>query len=278
MNGFASLSAPGIINCIAVGASDQNCTVGFQIPEGHLGGGHVLEEGAAQSLEVVRLDDLLGADFRCDLVKIDVEGHELAALRGMGRIIANSPMIKILFEKLGTNVGTEKDLEAFFVAHGMTLWAVEPNATLRRLTPGGFAYFDGYVLAARPDDPELGELFRGRFCIYPSQLHPGPDVKISGKRLEGTARQGQILFYGPYWFLGRGQYRLRLHGTITGAISITIASRFGYLVTRFEMRDGGTECRFTIERDAVLFECVARAIESMASISLERIEIIRGWA
>src|SRR5256885_16158060 len=50
-----------------------------------------------------RLDDLLGPDFRCNLVKIDVEGHELQVLDGMKRIVENSPDIKILFEKLTPN-------------------------------------------------------------------------------------------------------------------------------------------------------------------------------
>jgi hypothetical protein len=52
------------------------------------------EVGAGQpaTIEVARLDDLV--DGPIDLVKLDVEGHEPAALRGMaGLIAAHAPLI-----------------------------------------------------------------------------------------------------------------------------------------------------------------------------------------
>jgi FkbM family methyltransferase len=277
INGIGDLLHPGIVTCFAVGASDQNRSIGFFLPDGHLAGGAVSEGNAENSIEVVRLDDFLGADFRCDLVKMDVESHELAALSGMTRIITNSPCIKILFEKLGKDVGSEERLESFFADRGMALWGVVAGAVLAPLKYGELAKFDGYVVAARAGDQDMAEPHRGRFTIYPSQLSLGRDATIVGDRLEATARAAEVLFHGPYWFLARGQYRMRLHGSMTGRIQMTIASRFGYPLTGFEIRDASAEVHFTIDRDAVLFECVARAAGRDARVSLERIEIIRGW-
>src|SRR5207248_476350 len=82
----------GIAQSFQLGLSDRNCMATFQYPKGHLGGGHIDRPGSmsghvAVEAEIRRLDDLLGPDFRCNLVKIDVEGHELQVLDGMRRIV-----------------------------------------------------------------------------------------------------------------------------------------------------------------------------------------------
>jgi FkbM family methyltransferase len=50
------------------------------------------------NVEARRLDDLLADGTSVDLMKIDVEGHELAALRGAERVVAQSVDIKIIME------------------------------------------------------------------------------------------------------------------------------------------------------------------------------------
>jgi hypothetical protein len=50
---------------------------------------------------VMRLDDLVGDD--CPVViKIDVEGHELPALRGGGRTLANPTLLAVVMETNGS--------------------------------------------------------------------------------------------------------------------------------------------------------------------------------
>jgi FkbM family methyltransferase len=48
-------------------------------------------------VEVVRVDDVLPV-AAVDFIKLDVQGHELAALAGMERVLASSPAVRVLFE------------------------------------------------------------------------------------------------------------------------------------------------------------------------------------
>ena len=85
------------------------------------------------------------------------------------------------------------------------------------LTAGGLAQWDGYALAGKIGDPELEELNRRRFSIYPSQLSlQGATIEDGILKLKGGP--GQIAFHGPYWFLPRGQYRIQLHGELRAAL------------------------------------------------------------
>ena len=53
----------------------------FNIPIGHLGGGRIVGEASDDKVvSVVRLYGFFRKDFTCDLVKIDVEGHERKAV------------------------------------------------------------------------------------------------------------------------------------------------------------------------------------------------------
>ena len=158
LNGLGALGGAGTIESHEVGVSDRNGTMGFFVPDGHLGGGHMTKTEVGDGVPVVRLDDLLGPDFRCDLVKIDVEGHELPALRGMEKILANSSCVRILFEKLGRDHGYEKEIEDFLGKLNFKLYGVAANAILVPLKSGDLAHWDGYALAAKVGDPELEEL------------------------------------------------------------------------------------------------------------------------
>ena len=57
-------------------------------------------EGSVDEIEVELspLDNLLHVGERVDLVKIDVEGAELAVFAGMSRIIAENPYLVIIAE------------------------------------------------------------------------------------------------------------------------------------------------------------------------------------
>ena len=269
-----------LVTCFKLALSDNNTIARLQYPIGHLGGGHLrpgdIPGHTALDAEVRRLDDLLGADFRCDLVKIDVEGHEIGVLDGMKNIVTNSPQIKILFEKLAPNEGTEPALEAYFSGLGFALYGVRPDASLAALGSDELAKWGGYVVATRPGAIEDG-LWRSRFSIYGGQLL-APNATVPGPEpgpLRRTADQGEMLFHGPYWYLRQGVWRFKFHGEIRGAARFTLLQRVGHLVEEFLVRGGQFEHVLVIPRDLVYFECAAYAATTHAEITVDRLEFIR---
>jgi len=75
---------------------------------------HVLAEGEdlpAVKVPVVRLDDLVGEDVPV-LIKIDVEGHELAVLRGGQQTLADPRLLAVIMETngSGSRYGVSDDL------------------------------------------------------------------------------------------------------------------------------------------------------------------------
>jgi FkbM family methyltransferase len=264
----------GTVSCFPFGLSDQNSPAKFAYPIGHLGGGAVSDLADNADFDIVdselrRLDDVLGPDFVCDLVKIDVEGHELNVLNGMRRVVDNSPEIKILFEKLAPNLGTEDTFEEYFRERGFNLYQVLDDSSLDELVAGSLKERSGYVLAARPG--AIAESTRrSRFSIYPGQLF----IPTALDR-RSRAKPGGILFHGPYWFLRKGVWRFKLHGAIRGGISFILQERFGYRVLSFPMGEGQSEYVFILKRDLIHFECVARSAVEGAEIELDRLEFIR---
>jgi FkbM family methyltransferase len=267
------------VTCFPFGLSDQNSPAKFAYPIGHLGGGAVgdLSNSAAYDIvdcELRRLDDVLGPEFSCDLVKIDVEGHELNVLKGMKQIVKNSPEIKILFEKISLNVGTEEAFEEYFNELGCDLYHVRDDSSLEKLVTGSLKDRSGYVLAARDHAIEENAK-RSRFSVYPGQLlFPAPYI-AAPVDLRSVAKPGDILFHGPYWFLRKGVWRFKLHGAVKGAICFILQERFGYHVLDFLIREGQSEHIFTLKRDLIYFECVARSATESAEIELDRLEFVR---
>lgn len=71
------------VTCIPCGLSDKNQTLSFSAPSGEATS---IIEGGPVTIPCVRLDDCLHGE-RVDYVKLDIEGHELAALTGMEETI-----------------------------------------------------------------------------------------------------------------------------------------------------------------------------------------------
>ena len=266
-------------------ASDE--VVSFIIPRHHAGGGHVLRNYGDQStgsntqtrdpmttrlrVRVKRLDEIVGPEFISDLVKIDVEGGEADVLIGMTGVIARSPDLKIVLEKFVQDDEYNQKLWTILTAFCLLVYSISGEADLKLISSyEEFLAFDGYVLATKR--PISDGLQRTRISIYPEQLL-GNGVSVVERVLTASGRGGQILFYGPYWPFKAGLYQVVVDADITGKVHFTIAERFGHYVTEFKLENG--RGGFGVDRDLTRFECVARAHEGAASISLRRIDIFR---
>ena len=82
--------------------------------------------GDAASVRVVTVDEALG-DVRPDFIKMDVQGYELKALRGMTRILANTPRLMIYLEFWPFGLRSVGDAPSalldWLVAESFTLYA-----------------------------------------------------------------------------------------------------------------------------------------------------------
>ena len=106
---------------------------------------HVIEsEGAmAQTAEetikvpVTRLDDLVCDD--CPrVIKIDVEGHELAVLRGAERTLANAALLAVVMETNGSGARygySDSELVRVMQGYGFSMFSYDPFE--RELSPSG---------------------------------------------------------------------------------------------------------------------------------------------
>jgi FkbM family methyltransferase len=77
--------------------------------------GHEAPAGTnSQVIQIVRLDDDLDPAIHVDFIKIDVEGHELSALRGMRRVLAQRPIIDLELHNFifGAKLSTLRDIFA----------------------------------------------------------------------------------------------------------------------------------------------------------------------
>jgi len=262
------------------GLSDTNATVEFRFPRGHLGGGsvHVPRDGAdLLEASVKRLDDVFEDGFSCDLMKIDVEGHELQVLRGMPRIIANSPDLKIVFENFATvDFDIRDELESLIRRSGFALYAVEARACLRKMEEGELRRFTGYVLASRHEQPDAA-LRRERFSIYPRQLFHRKEtlLELSDNRLVARGEMWDPLFHGPYWLLPKGIWQLSVKGDLGSGMWLRVTTRAGRGVARFRLTNKNATKYFIAERNLVQFECVGHASMGKSTVSIERIDLTR---
>lgn len=100
LNGFG-----GWAQVHAVGASEQAGTARLVFNDNFSGGGAVALAGSADGgrpgvdCSLVVLDEMFADPaWRPDVIKMDVEGHEGRALRGMRRMLERSPGVRIMME------------------------------------------------------------------------------------------------------------------------------------------------------------------------------------
>jgi FkbM family methyltransferase len=89
-------------------------------------------------VEVARLDDVLPVRT-VDFIKLDVQGHELSALRGMEQLLASSPDVRVLFEfwpaGLRAANATPKLLFQFFQDRNFRIYELEGGQTCQLDAP-----------------------------------------------------------------------------------------------------------------------------------------------
>ncbi|MDP3196647.1 FkbM family methyltransferase [Tabrizicola sp.] len=97
-------------------------------------------DGRDVTVQVSRLDDIIGPDQRLDVVKIDVEGAELDVLSGMDRLLSENPDLAIVAEYGPSHLAriglTPKSWFDAFKKAGFQAYAIEePTGVCRRVSP-----------------------------------------------------------------------------------------------------------------------------------------------
>jgi FkbM family methyltransferase len=258
--------------------SDHEGEAVLNVPNAHAGGASLETSGGdANGLRVAlrTLDGMMPADFRCQLIKLDVEGHELQALRGMTGVLSRSEDCMLMFEKLASHSGIEADVMALLSNIGWKVYGIE-GTRLRALSLDEFCNMGGYFVTGRPAHIEKDGLQRNFFDICPADLNVlKGQTTPEGLRVDCSSSDGEVLFHGPYWYLPRGYYRLTFDGSVIGAFQVDLAERFGYKIGDFELKEGALSIEFPIHRDLIKFELVLRAKQAQSSLNLRHIRVTR---
>jgi FkbM family methyltransferase len=89
-----------------------------------------------ETVAVAALDDVLAAEPRCDMIKLDIEGAELRALRGAERTLARLRpvvLLEVYEAALTLNGASVSDLVRFFETHRYHLRDIDPAGGATRL-------------------------------------------------------------------------------------------------------------------------------------------------
>ncbi len=260
-----------VVKIYQCAVSDQQGTLDLFYPDDHLGKGSFIrnanEQGQCLSVPSHRLDDLLSKDLVVDLIKIDVEGHELNVLRGMQEVLKRSPKAKVLFEKLESSTAETNEIGRLFREHGLSLYGVGPHALLFPLDITSYQAWIGYVLAA----PHylIDRYLRTGFSVYPGQLG-GTGWSDAAQKIY-IAKQEGVVFFGPGWYLRQGSWQIQLHGRISGAVRMIIVAEYQTVIAEIKMSDVDLIGNFNVTHDITHFEVRAYA-EAGTVIELTHIE------
>lgn len=260
-----------VVQVLQCAVSDQEGTLNLFYPDDHLGKGsssrNVDEQGQTLSVQSHRLDTLLSQDLVVDLIKIDVEGHELNVLRGMQEILNRSPNVKILFEKLESATAETDEIGKLLCEQDLALYGVGPHSILVPLDGDGYRAWIGDILAA--PQSAVDQLLRTGFSVYPVQLSGAGEAagELTRYRAEGVG----VMFFGPDWYLRQGSWQVCLHGSLQGAVRLVIVEEHETILAELHLSEDDQKGRFAVDHDITHFEMRAYA-EDGTVIDLERVE------
>lgn len=141
------------VRCHQVGLSDHAGTAHFKVNPGNLGASRIVpaRESGTSEVSLVTLDSAVIGMTGIGLIKVDVEGHDYAALVGAKETIATHKPV-ILFEQLAEDtVSGESPTVALLRSFGYARFAVirrypRAPAGLPRPFRAAFAFFGRLVL------------------------------------------------------------------------------------------------------------------------------------
>lgn len=270
-------SLDSVVKVYSFGLSDKEGFAKLGIPEGHTGGASLeaAPNTPGENIELRKLDNLFDENFKCDLIKMDVEGHELSALKGMYSILKRSEDCVVMFEKLASNSGIEIELMEFVKTLGWAIYSIK-NTKITHVDLNKFIETGGYFLAGKQTVIEHQGFDRKFINIYPDDV-----IILSGSKnadnqiVKATNSIGEVLMYGPYWYLERGYYRLTFDGIIKGSFKLEIAEKFGFKVFSYVINESTSYIDFPIHRDLTKFEIVLKTEELGSELQFKKLQLVR---
>jgi len=264
------------ITIINKAVSDRAGTARFGFSYSGTGGGSLWKGGNKAGandgeqlidVELVRIDDALPPGLVVDCVKIDVEGGELAALRGMHNVVARSPCIRIVMEffppLLAAGSGGAGEVLDQLARMGLDYWRISDRGRLEdvsrdQLMHGG----ECYLLAARtkPDD---------RLLVLDPDALRFPSPADSKGVFSGPA--GAVLVHGPYWYLPAGIYDVEIEGEIQGTVEGSVSHEFGFALATQLLDQNNRSFGVALPDDIRYFEVVLRSTGPKSKLKLNRI-------
>ncbi|HWW62877.1 MAG TPA: FkbM family methyltransferase [Thermoanaerobaculia bacterium] len=139
---LAALNLHARVNPFAIGDANGEAVLHASVAAPQLGslyersGVDIPQNGTHQAILIRTLDDYCAEHgiASVDFVKLDVEGHEAAVIRGMEALLGARAVRVIQFEYGGANIDARvllKDLWATLSRHGYRLWKLFPEGPRR---------------------------------------------------------------------------------------------------------------------------------------------------
>lgn len=261
------------VKLINKAVADAAGTARFGFSYAHIGGGSLMigSDGAAGNefveVPLVPIDDELPAGLVADIIKLDVEGHEAAALRGMRQLVARSPKVQIILEfftGMQGKTGSEAIID-LLEEMGLSYWKIGHRGRLQsvsreELVNGG----DCYLVAARQKPFDAG------LALEPTALRMVGNSDENGRM---TATPGGVLSHGPYWYLPQGRYEVTVEGAIDGKLRVAATHEFGFELNSGTIDRSNPTFTFDTNVDIRYFEIVLRAVDEQSAVKIDRIVV-----